>query len=89
MTYATATELLDRFDAEEIAQRADRGTPRLVTAALMRAAAAGENLSGWTAGEQAAAAEGLGRINQALADADGAADGVPVAGRVRWTIRPR
>jgi len=75
MTYATATELLDRFDAEEIAQRADRGTPRLVTAALMRAAAAGENLSGWTAGEQAAAAEALVRINQALADADNTIDG--------------
>lgn len=75
MPYVTATELLDRFDAEEIAQRADRGTPRLVTAALMRAAAAGGDLSGWTAGEQAAAAEALVRINQALADADNTIDG--------------
>ena len=34
MTYATATELLTRFDAAEIAQRVDRGVPRLVTAEL-------------------------------------------------------
>lgn len=75
MTYATAADLLDRFDAEEIAQRADRSTPRLVTAELLRAAAAGENLSGWTAAEQAAAAAALALIEQALADACNTIDG--------------
>lgn len=75
MPYATATELLDRFDAEEIAQRADRSTPRLVTAELLRAAAAGADLSAWTAAEQAAATTALGLVNQALADADNTVDG--------------
>ena len=31
MSYATTTELLIRFDSDEIAQRADRLVPRLVT----------------------------------------------------------
>lgn len=35
MLYTTLQALLDRFNTEEIAQRADRGTPRLVTAALL------------------------------------------------------
>jgi len=75
MPYATATELLDRFDAEEIAQRADRSTPRLVTAELLRAAAEGSDLSAWTAAEQAAATAALGLVTGALADADNTIDG--------------
>lgn len=75
MPYATAGQLLDRFDAEEIAQRADRGVPRLVTAALLRAAAAGTSLAAWTEEEQAAATAALALINQAVADADGTIDG--------------
>lgn len=75
MPYATACELLDRFDAEEIAQRTDRGTPRLVTAELLRAAAAGDDLSSWSADEQAAAVAALSLINGALADADNTIDG--------------
>lgn len=75
MPYATATELLDRFDAEEVAQRTDRSTPRLVTAELLRAAAAGGDLSGYTAAEQAAAVAALSLINSALVDADNTVDG--------------
>lgn len=75
MPYATATELLDRFDAEEIAQRTDRSTPRLVTAELLRAAAAAGDLSAWTSAEQAAAVAALSLINSALVDADNTIDG--------------
>lgn len=74
-TYATPQALLDRFSAEEIAQRADRGTPRLVTAALLTTAVAGGDLSGYTAPEQAAVAAALTQIAWALSDADDAIDG--------------
>ena len=36
MSYATATELLIRFDSDEISQRADRMVPRLVTDEMLR-----------------------------------------------------
>lgn len=75
MTYATATDLLAQFGAEEIAQRADRGTPRLVTAALLSAAAAGGSLTGYTQPEQDAAAAALALINGKLLDADSAING--------------
>lgn len=70
MTYATATQLMTRFDATEIAQRADRGVPRLVSGALLAAAAAGESLAAWTAEEQAAAAKALVVVQRALQDGD-------------------
>lgn len=70
MTYATATELLTRFDADEIAQRADRGVPRLVTAEIMQAAAAGASLAAYSDDEQASAAAALAVVQRALADAD-------------------
>ncbi|MDP1681083.1 MAG: DUF1320 domain-containing protein [Burkholderiales bacterium] len=73
--YATATDILDRFDAEEIAQRADRATPRLVTADLLKLAAAAGDLSGYTVAEQAAAAAALVLVNRALTDASDAIDG--------------
>lgn len=75
MPYATATDLLDRFDAEEIAQRADRSTPRQVTAELLKLAAAAGDLSAYTAAEQAAAAEALALVNRAITDAADAIDG--------------
>lgn len=78
--YATATDLLDRFDAEEIAQRADRATPRLVTAELLKLAASAGDLTGYTDAEQAAAAEALAVVNRALQDASDAIDGY-LAGR--------
>lgn len=80
MTYATASDLLDRFSAEEIAQRIDRSIPRQVTAELLAAAAAGGELVDYTAAEQTAVAACLSLIAQALADADSTIDGY-LAGR--------
>lgn len=70
MPYATATELLKRFDAEEIAQRTDRSVPRLVSALMLTTAAAGGNMSGFTQAEQDATAAALAVVNKALEDAD-------------------
>lgn len=69
MTYATPTDLITRFGAKEIAQRADRGTPRQVTDPLMEDAAAGASLAAYTAPQQAAAARAMVVVNRALADA--------------------
>lgn len=87
MTYATAANLLERFSAEELAQRADRSIPRLVTAAMLSTAAAGGDMSGFTAPEQAAAAAALALINGALADADSEIDGY-VATRYNVPLNP-
>lgn len=87
MPYATAANLLDRFGAEEIAQRTDRSTPRLVTGDLLQAAAAGADLSAWTAEEQAAAAAALALVDQAIADADSEIDGY-VATRYSVPVTP-
>jgi len=87
MTYATATDLLDRFAAEEIAQRADRSIPRLVTAPMLVTAAAGGSLAAYTADEQAAVAAVLVSLNQALADADSDIDGY-VATRYSVPLTP-
>lgn len=75
MTYATTLILLDRFSAEEIAQRADRGMPRLVSAAMLQTAASGGSMSGYTADEQASTAAALAVVNQKLMDADSVIDG--------------
>ena len=75
MTYATATDLLNQFSAEEIAQRADRGMPRLVTADMLKTAAAAGDMSGYTADEQAAAAAALALINEKLLDAESMVNG--------------
>lgn len=70
MTYATATNLLTRFDAAEIAQRLDRGIPRLVDAELLTAAAAGGDLSGFPAEAVTRVQVGMGKVQRALQDAD-------------------
>ena len=75
MPYATATELLTRFDATEIAQRVDRGVPRLVTAQLMTDVAAGASLAAYTAAEAARAQAGLVVVQRALQDADDTING--------------
>lgn len=75
MTYATATELLTRFDATEIAQRVAREVPRLVTAELLIAAAAGASLTAYSADEQAAAAAALVVLQRAVQDADDTING--------------
>lgn len=75
MTYATTTDLLTRFDAAEIAQRVDRGVPRLVTAELLTATAAAGDLSAYTAPEIARATVALGVVQRALQDADDTING--------------
>lgn len=87
MSYASAADLLERFGAEEIAQRADRSIPRLVTGAMLATAAAGGDLSGYTAPEQAASLAALSLVNGALADADSEIDGY-VATRYRVPLDP-
>lgn len=75
MTYATATDLLARFDATEIAQRADRGVPRLVTAQLMTDMAAGASMAAYTDEEVARATKTLAVVQRALQDADDTING--------------
>jgi phage gp36-like protein len=87
MPYATATQLLTRFSANEIAQRADRGDTRLVTVQLMADAAAGVSLAAYTAGEQAAAAQALVVVQRALSDAANTIDS-HIGGRYPLPILP-
>jgi phage gp36-like protein len=75
MPYILPQDLLTRFGAEELAQVADRGTPRLVTAELLSAAAAGTDMSGWSAGDVEAVGKALDNIEQAIEDAQSAIDG--------------
>jgi phage gp36-like protein len=87
MPYATATQLLTRFSANEIAQRADRGELRLVTAQLMIDAAAGASLAAYSAGEQAAAALALTVVQRAVNDAQNTIDS-HIGGRYPLPIAP-
>ncbi|MFY2646294.1 phage protein Gp36 family protein, partial [Achromobacter insuavis] len=80
MSYATATELLIRFDSDEISQRADRMVPRLVTDEMLRIAASGGDLSGFTPEERAAIARAMEKVDRALADARNTIDSY-IAGR--------
>ena len=80
MSYATTTELLIRFDSDEIAQRADRAVPRLITDEMLRIAAAGGDLSGFTPEERAAIARAMEKVDRALADARNTIDSY-IAGR--------
>lgn len=73
--YASAAQLLSRYSADEIAQRADVSVPPLVYGELLTAAANGDDLSGYTPEEQAAAALALGKVNRALQDAQQTMDG--------------
>ena len=68
--YASAAQLLARYNAEEIAQRADVSVPSVVYGELLTKAAAGADLSAYTAEEQAAAALALAKVNRALQDAE-------------------
>ncbi|WP_139272666.1 hypothetical protein [Pseudomonas anguilliseptica] len=53
--YASAVQLLARYSADEIAQRADASIPPLVYGELLTKAAMGADLSDYSAEEQAAA----------------------------------
>lgn len=70
MTYATTSELLTRFAPAELAQRVDRGIPRLVTAELLSAAAAGASLGAYTPAEVERVQGCMAIIQRALQDAD-------------------
>ncbi|WP_241047866.1 gp436 family protein [Achromobacter xylosoxidans] len=87
MSYATATDLLVRFDVDEIVQRTDRAIPRLVTDEMMRIAAAGGDLSGFTPDERVAIARAMEKLDLALADASNTIDGY-VAGRYTLPLSP-
>lgn len=87
MTYATATQLLTRFSANEIAQRADRGDVRAVTSQLMTDAAAGADLTGYTSDEQAGVALAIAVVNRSLADAANTID-AHIGGRYPLPIAP-
>ena len=69
MTYATALDMLIRFDADEIAQRSDRLIPRLVSGALLRDVANNADLSGYDEDAVVNAALAMTRLDRALADA--------------------
>lgn len=80
MSYATVTDMLTRFDAEELAQRADRGKPRLVDASMLSVLAAGGDMSGYTAPEQTACAAAVSIIQRAIDDAQNTVNGY-ISGR--------
>lgn len=69
MTYITAIAFLDRFDANEIAQRVDRKTPRVVTGELLALIAAAGDLSGYPPDVVARAAVALNVVQGAINDA--------------------
>lgn len=70
MPYAVAADLVGRFNAEEIAQRADQGIPRLVSAELLRAAVTGGDTSEASEEELAALEAAQAVIERCLDDAD-------------------
>lgn len=75
MNYLTVSDLITRFGAEELAQVTDRGTPRLVTADLLSAAAAGTDMAGWSDADVEAVTKVMVSIEQAIEDAQSAIDG--------------
>lgn len=90
MSYATTTALLTRFGAEEIAQRVDRGTPRVVTAALLTLAAAGGDLTGQPVDTIARITAAMMVIDRAITDADSTIDGY-ISSRYKlplWPVPP-
>lgn len=68
--YATATQFLVRYNAEEIAQRADESVPLMVSGEMLKVAAAGGDLSGYTPEEQEATLAALGKVERSLQDAE-------------------
>lgn len=87
MPYATAAELLMRFSSDEIAQRVDRGVPRLVTADLLAAVASNGDVAAFTAAELARAAQSMAVVQRALQDADDTINGY-ISGRYTLPLQP-
>lgn len=67
--YATVTQLLQRYNADEIAQRADQRIPRLLTGEMLAIAAEGGDLSSYTDEERAATLAALALVERTLQDA--------------------
>lgn len=67
--YITRPELMDRFDATELAQVVPPQSMGRVDGALMRAVILGEPTDDWPGDEIAAAEAGLLRMDEAIADA--------------------
>ncbi|RJX32332.1 MAG: DUF1320 domain-containing protein [Oxalobacter sp.] len=82
-----ASGLTARFGAEEIAQRADRGVPRLVSAEMLIVLIAGGDMSAFTQEEQTATQRALLVIETAIADANSVVNGY-LAGRYKLPITP-
>lgn len=68
--YATTLDLLNRFDANELAQRCDRGVPRLTTPELLLAIAAGQPTDAWDGDSVVRATAAHQVIERALQDAE-------------------
>ena len=88
MTYATAIDLIERFGAEEIAQRTDRALPRLVTPELLEEVARGTDpadLSAFDESALGATAVAMTTVGRALADARDTIDGY-IGGRYRLPL---
>lgn len=75
MPYITPLDLLQRFDAEEMAQRADRGVPRLVTGELLQSLAEGVDTSNWSPADLVATTAAVAVLARVAADAQSVIDG--------------
>lgn len=73
MSYATAADLLERYESDLLAQRAAPEGTR-VSGVLLALTVSGGDRSAFTADEIAAADLGLARIEEALSDAVGVVD---------------
>lgn len=87
MSYATATDLINRFDADEIAQRADRVTPRRVFGDLLTVVASGGDTSAFDPADVAQAQVALARVQRALDDARDTVDSY-ISARYTLPISP-
>lgn len=75
MPYVTYDQLADNPGARELAQVATARHLKMVDPALMEATLRGEDRTAWTADETAAADDALGRIDEAVSNADATIDG--------------
>lgn len=87
MTYATATDMLTRFDADEIAQRADRVMPRRVFGDLLTVLASGGDTSGFDPADVAQGQVAMTRLQRALDDARDTVDSY-ISARYALPISP-
>ena len=74
MPYLTPADLVARFGGEEIAQLADRSTPREVTPELLALALAEDPLAGWAESDVAAVTAALALLGTTIDDAQSAID---------------